>query len=119
MGKELNARGWSRRAVQALGWLWENQDIERESPDLELSSQEPGDGVFLLLLCCFLERVPEKEALHLFQSGELPDENLVTSDGSLIFLRSGFLLFPGQLISSAGEPRFYRSWKKREKKVAG
>lgn len=119
--KELNARGWSRRAVQALGWLWENQDIERESPDLELSSQEPGRW------CVSSSAVPpvfwrecqKKEALHLFQSGELPDENLVTSDGSLIFLRSGFLLFPGQLISSAGEPRFYRSWKKREKKWQG
>ena len=28
-------------------------------------------------------------------------------------------MFPGQLISSAGEPRFYRSWKKREKKWQG
>ena len=65
--KELNARGWSRRAVQALGWLWENQDIERESPELELSSQEPNDGVFLLLLyLLFSGESARKKKLFIF-----------------------------------------------------
>ena len=114
--KGLNAQGWSKRAIQALSWFWEYHNLKGEDFNLESS---PEVGCWYVSPSveppAFWRECQKKEVFHLFHRGELPEENLVASDGSLIFLRSGFLLFPGQLISSS-EPRFYQSWRQREKR---
>ncbi|HXL02026.1 MAG TPA: chromosome segregation SMC family protein [Candidatus Atribacteria bacterium] len=116
--KELSVLGWSRRAVQALNWFWESQNIKEEGFDSE--PDLPGSKQWYIsssaIPPALWRECQKREVFHLFQSGKLPEENLVSSDGNLVFLRSGFLLFPGQLISSVGESHFYHSWKKREKK---
>jgi len=116
--KELKVQGWSRRAIQAIAWFWENQNLKGKDFDMEQLPERVGQWWVSSSIVppAFWRECQKKEVLYLFESGKLPEENLVTSDGSLMFLRGGFLLFPGQLVSSPGETRFYPSWKKREKK---
>jgi hypothetical protein len=42
MEKELNIQGWSRRAIQAIAWFWENQNLKDEDFDMEQLSERVG-----------------------------------------------------------------------------
>ncbi|MGQ9622711.1 MAG: AAA family ATPase [Candidatus Caldatribacteriaceae bacterium] len=111
----LLEKGWSQRSTSALlGFLGKIKIVATRE---DLSPFE-GEGVtrpfFLPPFSSAWSEEKEERILEAFFSDQEVSSNLVAFDGSCLFLRGGFLVFPRRLVAGR---RFVENWEKRKARL--
>lgn len=107
----LLEKGWSQRATNALLGFLEKIRIVVAKEDLSSCEGEWMTRLsFLPPFSSTWDEEREERILEAFFSNQEISSNLVAFDGSCLFLRGGFLVFPKRLVAGR---RFVKNWEKR------
>lgn len=117
--KSLIQKGWPGKVVYAFNWLFKDYTaILRADENLNLNaiSSKAGQGFIYLDVLppsdCW-DIFTKKQIIAALENTKVPEVNMISSDGNIVYRRDGVLVFPRKLITNQSGVQFYRSWQKK------
>lgn len=117
--KNLLQSGWPRKVVYAFNWLFKGLIVVADQenwPGPDMKNFSSGQNLipigFLPPASCW-QIIPSGKIIKAFLDPVLPQVNMISPDGNLVYRRDGVLVFPRKLVTSQSGGRFYYSLQKR------
>ena len=117
--KKLIIWGWPGKVVYAFNWLFKDQTVildPEKSSEWEDQHRRSGRNLVrneVLPPSPCWQIFPSHRIIEAFYQSTLPDVNMISPDGNLVYRRDGVLIFPRKLITSQSGGHFYQSWQRR------
>ncbi|NLJ48974.1 MAG: AAA family ATPase [Candidatus Atribacteria bacterium] len=117
--KQLIQKGWPGKVIYAFNWLFKDYTAilkTDENLNFHPSSSKVGQGFI------YFDALPPSDYWKIFtknsiidvlKRGEVPEVNMISSDGLIVYRRDGVLIFPRKRVTNQSGVRFYQSWQKK------
>lgn len=117
--KKLIHKGWPGKVIYAFNWLFKDYTAilkTDENLNFNPSSSKVGrDYIYLNVLppSDYWKIYPKNDIIDVLKSGKVPEVNMISSDGLIVYRRDGVVIFPRKLVTNENGVRFYQSWQKK------